>query len=404
MLGLQCRTSATHRPDRGMTAPDVVVIGGGICGVATATFLAEAGARVTLVEREALASGASGRNSGVIQHPFDLPLVPLYTESLAHYRALSDAVPEAGFRLPPEPVGLLLISHHEAVVRGRARQLAELLPDLPTQVLGGADLLAREPAMAPETWALHVPIGFPVVPSAPTYAWAARADKAGVAIRLGRSGVPVLDGGVAVGVDVAGDRIAAGAVVVAAGPWTSGIVDPTGRWRTIRPSWGVVVETELNRPPVHVLEEAAMDEALGVEAVDGLAAGAATGDPTTDELRPETSVVTAAGVSAVGSTFLPDEPNFEAWTEPILRRATTFVPELYDAPIRETRACARPQSIDGRALVGRIPWTEALYVCAGHGPWGITTGPASARQLADLVLGRPVEIDPAFDPGRFGAP
>lgn len=388
-----------------MAAPDVVVIGGGICGVATATFLAEAGARVTLVEREALAAGASGRNSGVIQHPFDLPLVPLYTESLAHYRALADAVPEAGFRLPAGPAGLLLVSHHEAVVRGRARQLANLLPDLPTQVLGGADLLAREPAMAPEAWALHVPIGFPVVPSAPTYAWAARADRAGVAIRLGREATPIFDGRVAVGVDVAGDRIAAGAVVVAAGPWTCAIVDPSGRWRPIRPSWGVVVETVLNQPPIHVLEEAAMDEALGVEAMDDPAAHPST-EPqvTSDELRPETSVVTAAGVSAIGSTFLPDEPDLRDWTEPILRRATTFVPALFDAPIRETRACARPQSRDGRALIGRIPWVEGLFVCAGHGPWGITTGPASARQVADLVLGRPVEIDPAFDPARFGEP
>ena len=387
-----------------MAAPDVVVIGGGICGVATATFLAEAGARVTLVEREALAAGASGRNSGVIQHPFDPPLVPLYAESLAHYRALADALPEAGFRLPAEPAGLLLISHHEAVVRGRARQLAELLPDLPRQVLGGADLQAREPALAPETWALYLPIGFPVVPSAPTYAWAARADRAGVAIRLGREAVPVIEREVAVGVEVTGDRISAGAVVVAAGPWTSAIVDPTGRWRPIRPSWGVVIETVLSRPPVHVLEEAAMDEALGVEAIDEGSAHQTQDQATTEELRPETSVVTAAGVSAVGSTFLPDEPDLEAWTEPILRRATTFVPELFDAPIRETRACARPQSRDARALVGRIPWTDGLYVCAGHGPWGITTGPASARQVADLVLGRPVEIDPAFDPARFGEP
>ena len=145
-----------------------------------------------------------------------------------------------------------------------------------------------------------------------------------------------------------------------------------------------------------------MDEALGVDVLEG-------DGPPVDEgeaagLRPETSVVTAAGVSAVGSTFLPEEPDLEAWTEPILRRATTFVPDLLDAPIRETRACARPQSADGRPLVGAIPWLDGLFVCAGHGPWGITTGPASARQVADLVLGRPVAIDPAFDPLRFGSP
>lgn len=384
-----------------MATPDAVVIGGGIVGVATATFLAEAGARVTLVEREALAAGASGRNSGVIQRPFDPALVPLYTESIAHYRALADAVPEAGFRLPPEPAGLLLISHHERVVRGRAAQLRALFPELASEVLGGPDLEMREPALGPGVWALHVPIGYPVVPSGPTYAWASRADRAGVAIRLGRPATPAIERGIVVGVDVAGDRIAAASVVVAAGPWTADIVDPSGRWRPIRSSWGVVVETVLEHPPRHVLEEAAMDEALGVESLaaeDPAEVGSASGP------RPETSVVTAAGTSAVGSTFLADEPVLEAWTEPILQRARTFVPALLDAPIRETRACARPQSADGRPLVGRVQWVDGLFVCAGHGPWGITTGPASARQVADLVLGRPVDVDPAFDPSRFGAP
>ena len=66
--------------------PDVAVIGGGIVGTATAAFLAEGGARVTLYEREALAAGASGRNSGVVQHPFDSALVPLYEETVQIYR------------------------------------------------------------------------------------------------------------------------------------------------------------------------------------------------------------------------------------------------------------------------------------------------------------------------------
>ncbi|MGH2805554.1 MAG: FAD-dependent oxidoreductase, partial [Thermoleophilaceae bacterium] len=51
--------------------PDVAVVGGGIVGCAAAAFLAEAGARVELFERGALAGAASGRNSGSIQHPFD---------------------------------------------------------------------------------------------------------------------------------------------------------------------------------------------------------------------------------------------------------------------------------------------------------------------------------------------
>jgi glycine/D-amino acid oxidase-like deaminating enzyme len=164
--------------------------------------------------------------------------------------------------------------------------------------------------------------------------------------------------------------------------------------------WGVVVETLLADPPGHVIEEAAMDVALGTGEV-AVAAGASPEDPAS---TPETSLVTAAGATAVGSTFLEVEPDPPAWTERILARAATFVPSVADAPIRETRACARPLAADGRPLVGRIPWIDGLYVCSGHGPWGITTGPASARQVADLVLGRDPGISPAFDPGRFGGP
>jgi glycine/D-amino acid oxidase-like deaminating enzyme len=159
------------------------------------------------------------------------------------------------------------------------------------------------------------------------------------------------------------------------------------------------VETLLASPPGHVIEEAAMDVALGTGEV-AAAAGAAPEDPAS---TPETSLVTAGGATAVGSTFLEDEPDPPAWTERILARAATFVPAVADAPIRETRACARPLAADGRPLVGRVPWIDGLFVCSGHGPWGITTGPASARQVADLVLGRDAAISPVFDPARFGS-
>ena len=102
------------------SSSDVVVIGGGIVGASAAAFLAQSGVRVTLVEREGLASGASGANSGVVQHPFDPVLAVLYRETLALYRELSAA--DAGFRLPDEPAGLLYLSLDEAAVaRGRDR-------------------------------------------------------------------------------------------------------------------------------------------------------------------------------------------------------------------------------------------------------------------------------------------
>jgi glycine/D-amino acid oxidase-like deaminating enzyme len=51
-----------------------------------------------------------------------------------------------------------------------------------------------------------------------------------------------------------------------------------------------------------------------------------------------------------------------------------------------------------------MPWLENVFVAAGHGPWGISTGPASARQIAELVLGQLDRIEADFAVGRFGRP
>lgn len=383
-----------------MTGPAVAVIGGGIVGCSAAALLAADGARVTVYEREAIAAGASGRNSGVVQHPFDAALVPLYRASVELYRRLGAEAPSAGVVLPQEPAGLLLVSHRASVVRALAANLLTTDHGLEVEVLEDEALRAIEPAISRGVSAVRLAVGYPVVPAAPTYAWANRAEALGVTFRLGRPARPAIRAGRAVGVEVAGRLEAADAVLVAAGPWTPDVVDPTGRWRPIRPNWGVVVETLLADPPGHVIEEAAMDVALGTGDL-AAEAGEVADDPAT---TPETSLVTAGGVTAVGSTFLDAEPDPAAWTERILARAATFVPAIADAPIRETRACARPLAADGRPLIGSIPWVEDLFVCAGHGPWGITTGPASARLVADAILGRSPSIGPAFDPGRFGSP
>jgi D-amino-acid dehydrogenase len=376
-----------------MSPTEVAVIGGGIAGTAATTFLAEAGVRVTLYEREALGAGASGRNSGVVQLPFDPALGPVYAATVDEYRALAEAVPEAGFRLPDRPTGLLLVSEDPALVRRLADDLAVALPALRPEVLVGAELVDADPALAPGVAACRIDVGHPVVPSAPTYAFATFAERRGARIRVGHAARPVIERGRVAGVEVAGRVEPADVVLVAAGPWTSEVVVPEGAWRPIVARWGVVVETLLDAPPRHVIEEAEMDEVVGPP-----------GSPTeTDDDAPSSSLVTAGGVSVVGSTFLANEPDPAAWTERLLERCLRFVPGLLSAPIRETRACARPVSVDGRPLLGAVPGVDGLFVCAGHGPWGISTGPGSARWVVDLMLGRGA-IPADLDVGRFGAP
>jgi glycine/D-amino acid oxidase-like deaminating enzyme len=103
---------------------------------------------------------------------------------------------------------------------------------------------------------------------------------------------------------------------------------------------------------------------------------------------------------SLGSTFLTDEPDADGWIERLVDRGKEFVPAVADARVLRTRACARPQSFDGRPLVGGLRGVDGLWVAAGHGPWGISTGPATARVIVDAILGRG-EVPEALDVGRF---
>jgi glycine/D-amino acid oxidase-like deaminating enzyme len=66
-------------PLRGEARVDVAIVGGGITGLSTAIHLAEAGAKVALLEAESVAYGASGRNGGQV-----IPGLKLDPHELVH--------------------------------------------------------------------------------------------------------------------------------------------------------------------------------------------------------------------------------------------------------------------------------------------------------------------------------
>ena len=342
---------------------DVAVIGGGIAGCATAAFLAEAGAAVTLYEREAIAAGASGRNSGILQHPMDEALVALYEESLALYATLGH-----GFELPTEASGVLLVSDHgEALARDFEAARARF-PDLEPEWLEPGE----EPALAPGIHAYRLHTGRPIGPTAATRAWAERARAAGARFELG--------------VEARARELSAGVVVVAAGPWTPTALGARPDWRPVYANWGVIAQVRLARPPRHALEQA------GIEALT--APGGAAGSLF--------SLVTTGDVSAVGSTFDPEPPDAAAAAPAVLEHAARYVPAVADARIEHTRACARPLSADGRPLLG--PVSDRVHLVTGHGAWGVTLGPASARAVARTLLGETDAIPPELAAARFGEP
>ena len=72
---------------------DVVVIGAGVQGASLAFHLARRGARVTVVERSAVAAGATGRSSGFVRMHYDLEAESrLAWASLPYFREWAERV------------------------------------------------------------------------------------------------------------------------------------------------------------------------------------------------------------------------------------------------------------------------------------------------------------------------
>jgi glycine/D-amino acid oxidase-like deaminating enzyme len=348
---------------------DVAVIGGGIIGTAAAAFLVEAGASVVLFEQSDIGAGASGRNSGAIQHPYDHSFGQLHHASLPLYREL--AAMDSDFKVPVAPDGLLLVTPDVQAAQSEAAELLAATPELKARFVPPDEMTELEPAMAGGAAGVLLETGYAVAPESATQAFARRARKAGAEFVIGQPAA--LD-------DL---RSQARKVLVAAGPWSVSVLPD---WRDKPPitrSWGVVATIALADPPRRILEELSID-ASGSEEPFAF------------------SLMTAGTATSLGSTFLTDEPDPAAVVDLLRKRGRWFVPAIEQAEVKGLRVCARPVSFDGRPLIGPVPGLSNVYVCAGHGPWGISTGPGSARLIADVILGdSPERIPPRLAAARW---
>jgi glycine/D-amino acid oxidase-like deaminating enzyme len=301
---------------------DVAIIGAGIIGCSAAAFLAEAGASVVVYDREDIAAGASGRNSGVLQHPISGPLAPLFEESLPLHREMLD--------LPDAPDGILVLGRTD--IDGIPSHLEPQLVD---------DAHELEPLVRPSIPAVRVNTGWVVGPQTATRAWAARAQRAGAQFDLGGDTVPK-----------------ATRTLIATGAWTNGVTA----------LYGVTAVTNVRSR--HVLEEGGTDDAVEGEGGE---------------------VFTLVG-DVLGTSASYDEPDTNATAKRLQARAKQFIGEI---ELRTTRQCPRPLSPDGLPLVGQLD--ERTFVCAGHGAWGISVGPATARLITQIMSGQatgPASLNP----------
>ncbi len=201
---------------------DVVVVGGGIIGVAAAYFLARKGRSVVLVEKGRIAAEQSGRNWGWCrQQNRDRRELPLIRHSMELWHSLPrDTGRDLGFR----PTGLIYVTKDPAQLATWATW-AKMATEFQvhSRVLAPVEAQAMTPGNA-QDWigGIHAPSDGRAEPAmaAPALAEAARAQGVSLHQDCAARGLDVTAGRVA-GVITERGRIAADAVLCAGGAWAS---------------------------------------------------------------------------------------------------------------------------------------------------------------------------------------
>ena len=385
--------------------PDVIVVGGGVIGTACAYELTRRGVAVTLLERDELAAGASGRNNGLWVTPVDPELLPMARVSLEAYLELSDEAP-APFRIDPEPIGLIAVAFDEDDLRlGEVAHGPYRAVGVGVEELDADAVRSLEPEVAGDViagWLVHH--GHRLAPAALTVSMAllAAADGAEIRHHLPARGL-LTHGDRVTGVATDEGVLEADEIVVAAGPWSTVLLDPIGRSLPISGARGWLVGLVPRDVTLrHLVASAGWEEATGrwgdrrLRGEDLAVADAAT----STLLHPTIDGGLIAGSSRQPAILPePEDPDVPAR---IVQGAVRMVPALADAEVRAAWWGVRPMTPDERPLVGRLG--PGLSVATGHGSEGVILAIGTGRLLAAQLLGDEPPFDPRpFEPLRFGA-
>lgn len=375
---------------------DVVVVGGGIVGAASAFWLARAGRRPLIVERRpALAEATTAASAHCVRAQFDEPEnVAMMRESLAIFAdfpaTLGLAPEEADIGLRQQ--GYLFAStdpRRGAAFAARvARQQALGLADV--ELLDGDETRRRYPWLAPEIAVATFRGGDGWLDGCRAARLFARAS--GAPVLLGTSALAIERAGPRVtGVRTDRGRIATETVVLATGPFAAELageplpISPLRRHRVIV-------------GPVGGIPQGAP---LVIDADTGAHWRPHQGGALLAWGRPEapsTAVFPVPADPAFPALVLR-HPNGVGRLSPFWR---TLAPALPPASI-DLAAGQYTMTPDHKPLIGPASETAGLWLHTGYSGHGIMGSPSGARLLADLLTGRIAAGDNPFAPGRFAA-
>ncbi|MFT5051597.1 MAG: D-arginine dehydrogenase [Chlamydiales bacterium] len=358
--------------------PKIVIVGGGIAGLACAWWLGQRGnCRVVLVESESdFGQHSTGRNASILRTAIpDGPLRKLAAETRQFLE-----LPPAGFARAPllDPCGVIVVTGDGA------RPEWELDPASPLEELSRMQMSRLAPYF-------HAPVGRFIhfreegrldVPLL-VESLVDGARRAGVELR---TGTPVQDlvvrAGRVDGVRCAdGTRIEGDWTVLAAGGWAGRLGQRAGSRVTLTPTRRHLAVTGASR-------RVDPDWPIVWSDVDGF------------YVRPEAGglLLSSCDQADVDPDLCDPMPSIR---EEIRAVATRHLGDLGNLPITRFWAGVRTLTSDSRFLVGPDGHVPGLFWVAGLGGHGMTTSIATGRIASDLLLG---ELEGADDLARALSP
>ncbi len=375
---------------------DVVVVGGGIIGLAIAWRARQAGLAVAVLERDIAGQGTSYVAAGMLAPVAEVEfgaagrrLLELGLRSARMWPAFtSELEASTGASVGLMRTGTLLAARDDDDARELERQL-DFRRSLGLGVRRMRPSAARElePALAPTVrLALEAPDDHSVDPRLVLAALRQTCNLVGVELR---EHSPVarleLDGGRVAGVTLEhGERVAAAEVVLAAGPWSEGIDGlPAGASVPVRPVRGQILRLRDPAGPGLLSRVLRFRGGYLVPRGDGRYVLGATVEERGFGLAP-----TAGGV-------------YE-----LLRDTRELLPGISELEIEELSVGLRPGTPDNAPAVGRGA-LDGLIWATGHYRNGILLAPLTAELVTSVLTGQDSGADDALlsacAPERFAA-
>lgn len=376
-----------------MTHPDVVIVGAGITGCATAFNLARAGARVTVIERYTPAAMASGwtlagvRQSG--RDPAELALARAAVDIWQTLDACLDA--STGYRQG----GNLRLARTESEARTiRDLVASQTAAGLPMELLDVQ--AARE--IAPELsgnflQASWCPSDGHADPVASVEGFRSAAERLGVAFRTGLSVTAVTAekiGGHSKFVSLAttDGPVAAGTCLLASGVQSNALLD------------GLGLRIPMTLPLVSVLETVPVPVSLGP--VIGVANADLAVRQLIDGRLRFTGGAEHAGAQLDVSGERPAVHPPAASIARTISLVSTILPSVAKAPVARIWGGLLDLTPDALPVLDQAADVDGLFIAAGFSGHGFGIGPAVGQALATLVLGDVPDISlDAFAFNRF---